>query len=71
MLIEVDSRYAVHWMAPMDADEELVLGFGPTTELPHAEGTHAAFADGSVRFLAADTPVVKRRALISIAGNDE
>lgn len=70
MVIEVDSREAVHWMSPMDADENLVLRLGSETELPHENGMHAAFADGSAQFLSADMPAAECRALISIAGND-
>lgn len=68
MVIEVNAGQSVHWMAPTDADEKLLLGFGPNTELPHANGWHAAFTDGSVRFLTADLPAAKRRALISGEG---
>lgn len=68
LVIEVASRHAVHWMAPTDADEELVLGFGLGTALPHANGVNAAFADGSVRFLQADLPAEERRKLISVNG---
>ncbi len=71
LVIEVPSSQAVHWMSPMDADESMVLNFSPTTELPHESGFHALIADGSVRFLGADTPQVIRQALISIAGNEK
>ena len=70
MVIEVDPGHAVHWMSPLNADTKLVLGFGPTTELAHKGGLHAAFVDGSVKFLSAEMPAAERRALISISGND-
>jgi type II secretory pathway pseudopilin PulG len=66
LVIEVESQHAVDWMAPVDADEELVLGFGPKTQFPHGEGTSAAFLDGTVQLLGADMPVTERRALISV-----
>lgn len=72
MLIEVGSEHAVPWMAPFDADENVVMGIGPNSNLAHAGGMHAAFVDGSVRFLSLnDTPASQLRALISIAGNDK
>jgi len=62
---------AVHWMAPSDADERLVMGIGPGSKLDHAGGMNAAFADGSVRSLRARVPAAQRRAMISIAGRDD
>jgi prepilin-type processing-associated H-X9-DG protein len=71
MVIEVGSEHAVHWMAPIDANETLVMASGPNTKRNHAGGTNTAFVDGSVRFLQSGTPAAERRALISIAGNDK
>jgi type II secretory pathway pseudopilin PulG len=70
MVIEVDSGHAVHWMAPMDADESLVMGISSKSKLNHVGGMNGAFVNGSVRFLRADFPAAKRRAMISIAGYD-
>ncbi|MBX3414725.1 MAG: DUF1559 domain-containing protein [Pirellulales bacterium] len=71
VILEVDEDHAVHWMAPIDADEQLVLSLREFPPLSHPAGMHAAFADGSVHFLQADLPADQRRALISIAGNDQ
>lgn len=71
MVIEADDEHAVHWMAPLDADESLVMSLGPKTELHHQGVMNAAFVDGSARFLKANTPADARRAFISIAGNDD
>jgi prepilin-type N-terminal cleavage/methylation domain-containing protein/prepilin-type processing-associated H-X9-DG protein len=71
MIVEVDSPHAVPWMAPQDADEALVLSLGPNTKLPHGDGFMAAFVDGSVPFLPADTSAAKRRAMISIDGSQK
>ena len=70
MVIEVASEHAVHWMAPQDADEQLVLGFGPSTTLSHPGGINVAHVNGSVGFLSGETSAADRSALISIAGND-
>ena len=70
MVIEAGEENAVPWMAPVDADESLVMSLSPTSKLHHAGGTNACLVDCSVRFLKADTPAMVRRALISIAGND-
>lgn len=71
MVIELDSEHAVHWMAPRDADESLILALGPKSKLAHSGGVHAACVDGTVRFLNADLPAELRRALISIAGKEQ
>lgn len=71
MVIEADEEHAVPWMSPVDADEKTVLGLaGPTSRTAHPHGVQAGFVDGSVRLLSDETPAAVRRALISIAGND-
>jgi hypothetical protein len=70
LVIEVDADHAVPWMAPTDADEELILSLGKKSRLHHAGGMPAVFVDASARFLPADLPADQRRALISIAGGD-
>lgn len=69
-VIEADDEHAVPWMAPVHADESLVLGLGPTAKLHHPGGFNAAFVDGSVRFLKASLPAPVRRALMSIGGGE-
>ena len=70
MVIEADEENGVPWMAPVDADESLVMSLGPTAKLHHAGGTNACFVDGGVRFLKANTRAEVRRALMSISGSD-
>ena len=70
MVIEVNKSHAVHWMAPEDADEELVLGFWSNRKVRAIGETSAAFVDGHVEFLDAETPAAERRAMVSISGND-
>jgi prepilin-type processing-associated H-X9-DG protein len=70
MVIEAGEENAVPWMAPVDADESLVMSLGPESKLHHVGGMNGCFVDGSVKFLKASIPGVVRRALISIAGND-
>ncbi len=69
-VIEASEEDAVPWMAPFDADAVTVMKLDTKAKLHHAGGTNAALADGSVRFLKADTPAPVRRALLSISGND-
>ncbi len=71
MVIEAGEEHAVPWMAPVDADEFLVMSLGPTVKLHHPGGTNACFVDGSVRFLKATTPAKVRRALMTISGHDD
>ncbi|MHC5542478.1 DUF1559 family PulG-like putative transporter [Singulisphaera rosea] len=70
MVIEAGEENVIPWMAPVDADDSLVLSLGPTTKLHHPGITNACFVDGHVRSLKVDTPPRERRALVSIAGND-
>lgn len=69
-VIEVDPKQAVHWMAPLDADEHVVLGSGADYKGAHPPGGHVLFLDGSVKFLSKTTSAEGWLALISIAGND-
>jgi hypothetical protein len=73
VVIEVPSDQAVPWMAPVDADEALVLQLGMDAkhQSPHPGGFEAAFSDGHARFLRNELSAEKRRALISIAGGEE
>jgi prepilin-type processing-associated H-X9-DG protein len=72
MVIEVDDEKAIPWMAPMDADEELVLSLGlPKSNLHHSGGMNAAFVDGSIRFVKANTKPDVLRSLVSIAGGEK
>ena len=68
MVLEVEAKHAVPWMAPIDADESLWIGIDPEARLPHKGGMWGLFAEGNVMWLKADLPVEKRQALISIAG---
>ncbi len=70
MLIEVSPNNAVHWMAPQDVGIRFALTFNEETELAHEGGTHAALADGSVRFLSARMSDANRQALITVAGGE-
>ena len=70
-IIEVPVSSAVHWMSPVDADEELFLRMGgPGSESVHDGGFNAARGDWSVKFLRNNTPADVRRALVSVAGDD-
>jgi len=70
-VIEVAPKDSVHWMAPVDANEAMVLSLGPDSKLSHPGGVNVAFCDGRVIFVPATLPKEKWRALISIAGNDD
>ena len=71
MVIEVPSDRAVHWMAPTDADESLILGINSRSQLNHSGIANALFLDGSTRMISAKSPAPQRRAMISIAGGDD
>jgi type II secretory pathway pseudopilin PulG len=70
-VIEASEDNAVPWMAPVDADETLLLSIRPESNLHHAGGFNASFVEGSVRFLRTTIPASVRRALLSISGNEK
>lgn len=70
-VVEVDAEHAVPWMAPWDADEQLVMHIGSVTDPAHSAAFRAAAADGGIRELRADLTAAQRRALVSIAGNED
>jgi prepilin-type processing-associated H-X9-DG protein len=70
MVIEVPVDKTVHWMNPVDADEQLVLSIGPNSKLLHNGGVSALFVDGHLQFLSTEMDFRVRRALISINGNE-
>jgi prepilin-type processing-associated H-X9-DG protein len=70
MIIEASEDNAVPWMAPIDADEHLVLSLTPDSRLSHQGGMNTAFADGAVRFLSASMKSSIWRGVISIAGGE-
>jgi type II secretory pathway pseudopilin PulG len=69
MLIEVDSKHAVPWMSPQDADEALWLSIGPKGDLPHAGGSHVAHVDCRAYLVPADLPTDDRRAMMGVLQN--
>lgn len=69
-VLEVTAEHAIPWMSPEDADEAIVLAMGSTTKPPHPSGGNAAFVDAHIQFLGKDVTADQRRALISIAGDD-
>jgi len=71
MVIEAGEDQAVPWMAPYDANEQVVLSFGPQTKRAHSTGRNAVFLDGSTRFLNVDLRPDTLRAFISIDGNEK
>jgi len=70
ILIEAPADKSVPWMAPIDADEALVLSIGVTSRPVHNGSVHVATGEGRVRPLKANVPAAARRAAISIAGKD-
>jgi hypothetical protein len=69
-VIEVDLEHAVHWMSPLDADEQMVLAIGIDSKTPHSSGMHGLFLDGTPRLIQVKMAHEERLALISIAGKD-
>ena len=72
LVIEVSKPHAVHWMAPQDADETLILSLGKVTkDLHHTGGMHGLLGDGSIHFLSVNLEADKWKGLCTIAGNEQ
>jgi len=67
---EAEADHAVPWMTPWDGEPSEFLRAAPYSRPPHGGGSNAAFLDGSVRFLDADTPAEVRRAFATIADGE-
>jgi prepilin-type processing-associated H-X9-DG protein len=70
MVIEVAEKYAVHWMSPTDATEDMILSREHDSELSHPGGSNAAFADGSIRHLTENALADEFKAMKSTARHD-
>jgi len=70
MLMEVAISDSVPWMEPRDTYEVNLLSLDENSEMSHTSGGNAAFVDGHVKYLSVNTPAEARKALISIAGDD-
>ena len=70
MVIEAGEENAVPWMAPVDADESLVLSLGPrpTTSLHHSGGMNASFVLGEFDFNAVGRREIRAREMASVPG---
>ncbi len=70
LVMEVPHEHAVPWMSPQDANEQLLLSFGPKSKDQHAGGRQALLADGTVRFLSNRLDPQTLKALISATGGE-
>ncbi len=70
MVVEFPNEYAVHWMSPFDADEDMILGIASLGTLAHSGGTQTALADGSVHYFSNEVTTDVLQALTTIAQDD-
>jgi prepilin-type processing-associated H-X9-DG protein len=70
LVIESESENAVPWMSPDDADMATFLALGQTLRPNHTGGSNAAFADGSVKFLASSIDQAVAQSLVTKAGGE-
>jgi hypothetical protein len=70
LVAEVATTQAVHWMAPQDADESILLNFGSGNKPAHIGVVNAGFVDGTVHAISVDLDSHVRRSLITASGND-
>lgn len=71
LVIDAGPKHGVHWMSPVDADEQLVFGLGPDSELPHNGNIFLAmYGDGHSGALSVDVAPTVRQALITATDED-
>lgn len=71
MVVEVPADQGVPWMAPLDADEKLILDIDPKSKWPHSGGRNVAFVDVSVRTLiVSETTAADLKRMMTVAGGD-
>lgn len=71
LVVDAGPKHGVHWMSPVDADEQLVLGLGPDSELPHNGNIFLAmYGDGHSAALSVEVAPAVRRALITATDED-
>ena len=70
LVVEVSPTHAVHWMAPQDAHESILLNFGSGSKPAHIGVVNAGFADGTVHALSVNLDSPVRRSLLTVSGND-
>ena len=70
LVVEFPNEYAVHWMSPLDADEDMIVGFASLGTLAHPAGTQVALADGSVRYVSLNIAPETLRALVTAHGGE-
>ena len=70
LVAEVATTQAVHWMAPQDADESILLNFGSGIKSAHIGVVNAGFVDGTVHALSVNLESNVRRSLFTASGND-
>lgn len=70
LFVEVTPEKAVHWMAPVDADEQTFQFRRVSKRSPHDGGGHGAFVDGLVRWLSDKMSNEQIHALITVNGRE-
>ncbi len=70
LVAEVATAHAVHWMSPEDADENILLKFGPGNRTAHNGVVNAGFVDGTVNSLSSGINPDVAKALLTVSGNE-
>jgi len=75
LVMETSAAEAEHWMNPGGSANRFLLSFDDNTEFPHGSASspviQSLLMDGSVRSLPASVTQQTRRALTTIAGDDD
>lgn len=71
MLVEVDSKHAVHWMSPEDIGPDEVIKLMPDAIMNHPGVSLATYLDYHTRQINQDIDPSVLRRLLTIAGGEE
>jgi hypothetical protein len=70
-VVDVPEQNMVEWMSPNDADEQMYQSFQPESKTSHKGVVQILLGDGAVRAVTLTLPSEKRRALMTVGGNED
>lgn len=70
LVIDAPRTKAVHWMSPIDANQELLLGLDEQTPLQHRMGLNGVLVDDTVKFFSRVLPAETWKGLCTASGGE-
>ncbi|RLS54261.1 MAG: DUF1559 domain-containing protein [Planctomycetota bacterium] len=70
LVIDAPRTKAVHWMSPVDVNQELLLSLNEQTPFQHRKGVSGVLADDTVKFFDRDLPAETWTGLCTASGGE-